>query len=407
MTDPILLTPGPLTTSAETKLAMLSDWGSWDSAFNELTASVCRDLAAFVNAQDDHVCVPLQGSGTFSVEAALGTLVPKGGKVLVPDNGSYCKRIVRILSYLGREAVVLPHAEDEPADPARIDAALTADTSISHVAQVHCETGTGILNPLPEIAAIVANHGRGLIVDAMSSYGAIPIDARTIRFDALIAASGKCLEGVPGMGFVIARRTTLQGSAGNSCSLAMDLLDQWQYMQKTGQWRFTPPTHVVAALRAAIDQYQAQGGPAARLARYTENCAALVSGMRALGFKTFLPDALQAPVIVTFHSPPDSKYDFTDFYRRVRGRGFILYPGKLTAVDTFRVGCIGAIGADTMRQAVSAVAETGSCTAMIGRLIGALAGSYPAARSRTWVPCESRQAAALWSRSRKSMNPAS
>ncbi len=357
MSDPILLTPGPLTTSAETKLAMLSDWGSWDSAFNELTASVCRDLAAFVNAQDDHVCVPLQGSGTFSVEAALGTLVPKGGKVLVPDNGSYCKRIVRILSYLGREAVVLPHAEDEPADPARIDAALTADTSISHVAQVHCETGTGILNPLPEIAAIVANHGRGLIVDAMSSYGAIPIDARTIRFDALIAASGKCLEGVPGMGFVIARRTTLQGSAGNSCSLAMDLLDQWQYMQKTGQWRFTPPTHVVAALRAAIDQYQAQGGPAARLARYTENCAALVSGMRALGFKTFLPDALQAPVIVTFHSPPDSKYDFTDFYRRVRGRGFILYPGKLTAVDTFRIGCIGAIGADTMTQAVSAVAD--------------------------------------------------
>jgi 2-aminoethylphosphonate-pyruvate transaminase len=357
MTDPILLTPGPLTTSTETKSAMLSDWGSWDSAFNELTASVCRDLVAIVNAQDDHVCVPLQGSGTFSVEAALGTLVPKGGKVLVPDNGSYCKRIVRILGYLGREAVVLPHAEDEPADPARIDAALTADPSISHVAQVHCETGTGILNPLPEIAAIVANHGRALIVDAMSSYGAIPIDARTIRFDALIAASGKCLEGVPGIGFVIARRTALERSAGNSGSLAMDLVDQWQYMQKTGQWRFTPPTHVVAALRAAVNQYQAQGGPTARLARYTENCAALVSGMRALGFKTFLPDALQAPVIVTFHSPPDSKYDFTDFYRRVRGRGFILYPGKLTAVDTFRVGCIGAIGADTMRQAVSAVAD--------------------------------------------------
>jgi 2-aminoethylphosphonate-pyruvate transaminase len=159
------------------------------------------------------------------------------------------------------------------------------------------------------------------------------------------------------MGFVIARRTTLQASAGNSGSLAMDLLDQWQYMQKTGQWRFTPPTHVVAALRAAINQYHAQGGPAARLARYTENCAALISGMRALGFKTFLPDALQAPIIVTFHSPPDPRFDFAEFYRRVRDRGFILYPGKLTAVDTFRVGCIGAIGADTMRQAVSAVAD--------------------------------------------------
>ena len=358
MTEPILLTPGPLTTSAATKAAMLADWGSWDGAFNALTASVCRDLVALVDAQSDHVCVPLQGSGTFAVEAALGTLVPKGGKVLVPDNGSYCKRIVRILGYLGREATVLTHGEQAPADPARIDAALAADPAITHVAQVHCETGTGILNPLPQIAAIAAKHGRSLIVDAMSSYGVIPIDARNVRFDALIAASGKCLEGVPGMGFVIARRTVLERSAGNSTSLAMDLLDQWQYMQKTGQWRFTPPTHVVAALRAAIEQYQMQGGLEARLARYTENCAALVSGMRALGFKTFLPDALQAPIIVTFHSPPDPAYEFGEFYRRVRDRGFILYPGKLTAVDTFRIGCIGAIGADTLRRAVAAVADT-------------------------------------------------
>jgi 2-aminoethylphosphonate-pyruvate transaminase len=358
MTEPILLTPGPLTTSAATKAAMLADWGSWDGAFNALTASVCRDLVALVDAQSDHVCVPLQGSGTFAVEAALGTLVPKGGKVLVPDNGSYCKRIVRILGYLGREAIVLTHGEQAPADPARIDAALAADPAITHVAQVHCETGTGILNPLPQIAAIAAKHGRGLIVDAMSSYGAIPIDARNVRFDALIAASGKCLEGVPGMGFVIARRTVLERSAGNSTSLAMDLLDQWQYMQMTGQWRFTPPTHVVAALRAAIEQYQMQGGLEARLARYTENCAALVSGMRALGFKTFLPDTLQAPIIVTFHSPPDPAYEFGEFYRRVRDRGFILYPGKLTAVDTFRIGCIGAISADTLRRAVAAVADT-------------------------------------------------
>jgi 2-aminoethylphosphonate-pyruvate transaminase len=358
MTAPILLTPGPLTTSDETKAAMLSDWGSWDSSFNEMTASVCRDLLAIVNAHSEHVCVPLQGSGTFAVEAALGTLVPRGGKVLVPDNGSYCKRLVRILGCLGREAVVLPHGEQEPAEPGRIDAALEADKSITHVAQVHCETGTGILNPLPQIAAIVADHGRGLIVDAMSSYAAIPIDTAAIPFDALIAASGKCLEGVPGMGFVIARRTALERSAGNSYSLALDLLDQWQYLQKTGQWRFTPPTHVLAALRAAISQYQAQGGLNARRARYAENCAALVSGMRALGFKTFLPDELQAPIIVTFHAPPDPAYQFPEFYRRVRERGFVLYPGKLTAVDTFRVGCIGAIDAGTLRQAVAAIAET-------------------------------------------------
>jgi 2-aminoethylphosphonate-pyruvate transaminase len=356
MKEPILLTPGPLTTSVATKSAMLTDWGSWDSAFNALTASVCRDLVAIVNGQEDHVCVPLQGSGTFAVEAALGTLVPRAGKVLVPENGAYCKRIVRILDYLGRKSVVLPHAEEEPASAARIDAALAADPSITHVAQVHCETGTGILNPLDEIAAVAAKHGRALIVDAMSSYGAIPIDARTLRFDALIAASGKCLEGVPGMGFVIARRSALERSAGNSSSLAMDLLDQWQYLQKTGQWRFTPPTHVLAALRAAIDQYQAEGGLAARLARYSENCRALVLGMRGLGLKTFLPDALQAPIIVTFHAPPDPAYVFAEFYRRVRDRGFILYPGKLTTVETFRVGCIGSIGAQAIKQAVAAVA---------------------------------------------------
>jgi 2-aminoethylphosphonate-pyruvate transaminase len=357
MPDPILLTPGPLTTSAHTKSAMLSDFGSWDGAFNALTASVCRDLLAIVDGQGDHVCVPLQGSGTFSVEAALGTLVPRGGKVLVPDNGAYCKRIVRMLGCLGRAAVVLPHGEQEPADPARIDAALAADAAITHVAQVHCETGTGILNPLAEIAATVARHGRRLIIDAMSSYGAIPIDARSIPFDALVSASGKCLEGVPGMGFVIARRSALEASAGHSASLAMDLLDQWQYLEKTGQWRFTPPTHVVAALRAALDQYQAQGGLLARLARYRENCAALVSGMRELGFETFLPDALQAPIIVTFHAPPDPNYHFKEFYVRVRERGFILYPGKLTALETFRVGCIGAIDADVLRRAVAAIGD--------------------------------------------------
>ncbi len=357
MSEPILLTPGPLTTTRATKEAMLVDWGSWDGAFNALTASVCRDLGDIVNAGESHVCVPLQGSGTFSVEAALGTLVPRTGKVLVPNNGAYCQRIVRILSYLGRATVVLDIAEDRAADPAQIDAALAADSAITHVAQVHCETGTGILNPLPEIATVVAAHGRRLIVDAMSSFGAIPIDVQAMPMDALVAASGKCLEGVPGMGFVIARRSALE-AAGKQChSLAMDLHDQWLYMQKTGQWRFTPPTHVVAALRAAIDQYQAEGGQPARLARYAENCATLVSGMRRLGFATFLDDAVQAPIIITFHAPADPAYDFPEFYRRVREKGFVLYPGKLTAVDTFRVGCIGAIRPDAMRRAVGAIEE--------------------------------------------------
>lgn len=358
MHDPILLTPGPLTTSRATKEAMLRDWGSWDEAFNTLTASVCSDLIDIVHGGDTHVCIPLQGSGTFAVEAALGTLLPKGGKVLVPDNGAYCQRIVRILGYLGREAVVLPFGEDQPVDPAVVGAALASDPAISHVVQVHCETSTGILNPLAEIAYVVARQGRRLIVDAMSAFAAMPIDLRTMPVDALIAASGKCLEGVPGMGFVIARRSVLESAAGQSHSLAMDLHDQWSYLQKTGQWRFTPPTHVVAALRCAIDQYLAEGGQAARLARYSENCATLVSGMRKLGLRTFLDDTVQAPIIITFHSPTHVAYNFTEFYRRVRERGFILYPGKLTTVDTFRVGCIGAIGASEMQRAVEAIALT-------------------------------------------------
>jgi 2-aminoethylphosphonate-pyruvate transaminase len=241
--------------------------------------------------------------------------------------------------------------------PAELEAALKADASISHVGFIHCETGTGVRNPLPAIAEVCARHGKGLIVDAMSSFAALPIDAREVRFDALVAASGKCLEGVPGMGFVFIREALLAGCAGNSHSLAMDLHDQQIYMEKTGQWRFTPPTHVVAALAEAVRQFVEEGGQPARLERYQANCAALVDGMAALGFVPFLEPALQAPIIVTFHAPADPRYEFRAFYEAVKARGFILYPGKLTQVETFRVGCIGAIGSNEMRQAVAAVAE--------------------------------------------------
>ncbi len=355
--DPILLTPGPLTTSLATKQAMLRDWGSWDAAFNDMTASLCKDLVAVVHGADTHVCVPLQGSGTFSVEAAIGTVVPRGGKVLVPQNGAYCQRILKICKYLGRAAVELPLPEDVQATGKMVAEALDRDPAITHVAQVHCETGTGILNPLNDIAAECAARGKGLIVDAMSSFGALDIDVRTTPIDALVAASGKCLEGVPGMGFVILNKRTLEKCAGNSHSLAMDLHDQWAYMQKTTQWRYTPPTHVVAALRCAVDQFIAEGGRPARQRRYQANCDTLIAGMEALGFKTFLPRAIQAPTIITFHAPADPAYRFADFYQRVRERGYILYPGKLTKVETFRVGCIGAIDSNEMRNVVSAVAE--------------------------------------------------
>jgi 2-aminoethylphosphonate-pyruvate transaminase len=355
--DHILLTPGPLTTTLRTRLAMLKDWGSWDADFNAVTASVRTRLLDIVHGHGTHVVVPLQGSGTFSVEAAVATLVPRDGHVLVLDNGAYCKRAAKLTQMMGRRASITTFDEDQAVSADALDEALRGDSGITHVILIHCETGTGVLNPLEAIAAICERHGKGLIVDAMSSFGAIGIDARKTRFDALVAASGKCLEGVPGMGFVFMRQAVLEQCAGNSQSLAMDLHDQHVYMERTGQWRFTPPTHVLAALSESIAQFVEEGGQAARLARYRDNCKVLVEGLSALGLKPFLRPELQAPIIVTFHAPTHPAYDFKRLYAAAKARGFLIYPGKLTQVETFRVGCIGAIGPVEMRQAVNAIAE--------------------------------------------------
>lgn len=354
--DKILLTPGPLTTTLRTKLAMLKDWGSWDVDFNAVTASVRKSLLDIIEGHDSHVVVPLQGSGTFSVEAAVATVVPRDGHILVLDNGAYCKRAARLSSLMGRQCTLMPFDEAAPVSPAALAEKLAEDSSITHVVLIHCETGAGVLNPLQEVADICAAQGKGLIVDAMSSFGALEIKAGKVQFDALVAASGKCLEGVPGMGFVFIRKAILEGCAGRSQSLAMDLYDQYAYMEKTTQWRFTPPTHVVVALAEAIAQFEEEGGQPARLARYSSNCQTLVSGMAKLGFKPFLEPSAQAPIIVTFHAPADSRYDFRTFYAAAKDRGFVLYPGKLTQVETFRVGCIGAIGPREMEQAVQAIA---------------------------------------------------
>ena len=356
--EAVLLTPGPLTTSLRTKLAMLKDWGSWDSDFIAITARVRQSLLDIVHGHDSHVVVPLQGSGTFSVEAAVATVVPRDGHVLVLDNGAYCKRAAKLTHLMGRRTTVVPFAEDAAISPEVLQTHLLADKSITHVVMIHCETGAGVLNPLQAVADVCQAHGKGLIVDAMSSFAALEIDARKVHFDALVAASGKCLEGVPGMGFVFIRKAILPQCEGNNCSLAMDLYDQYIYMEKTGQWRFTPPTHVLVALNEAIAQFEEEGGQIARLKRYQSNCRTLVEGMATLGFKPFLDPAIQAPIIVTFHAPADPRYQFKTFYDIAKKNGFILYPGKLTQVETFRVGCIGAIGPAEMAQAVHAVALT-------------------------------------------------
>jgi len=358
MRDPILLTPGPLTTSATVKQAMLRDWGSRDSAFIAMNAAIRARLPELAGASESHVCVPVQGSGTFAVEATIGTLLPRGAKLLVLVNGAYGRRMKKIAEVMGRPVEALEWAEDKPVDPAALDRRLAEDFDITHVAVVHCETTSGILNPVEAVAEVVARHGRRLLIDAMSAFGALPLDASAVPFTALMASSNKCLEGAPGMGFALIRRDVLLGSEGNAHSLSLDLYDQWRGFEQNAQWRFTPPTHVVAAFAQALDEHAAEGGVAGRGARYASNHRTLVDGMEAMGFRCLLPRALQAPIIVTFHMPADPAFVFAEFYDRLRERGFAIYPGKLTVADSFRIGCIGRIGAAEIGAALEAIRLT-------------------------------------------------
>lgn len=353
--DKILLTPGPLTTTLRTKLAMLNDWGSWDNDFKAVTAKLRAALLDIIKNNGEYVVIPMQGSGTFSVEAAIGTVLPRDGHILVLDNGAYCKRMAAISEKMDRQTTLLSFPESEKVNVETVRQALEADKSITHIGLIHCETGTGIINPLKEISDLCREKNVGLIIDAMSSFGAYPIEATELQFDALIAASGKCLEGVPGMGFVFLREAILESCAHNSPSIALDLYDQYHYMEKTGQWRFTPPTHVMVALYEAILQFFEEGGQPARLARYQNNSQALLEGMRKLGIQPFLKEEDLSAIIITFLAPDSTKYDFKVLYDVAKSEGFMLYPGKLTEVETFRVGSIGAITDVEMRQAVNAV----------------------------------------------------
>jgi 2-aminoethylphosphonate-pyruvate transaminase len=353
--DPLLLTPGPLTTSKSVKEAMLHDWGSRDAAFIDINRSVLSRLAALINGGDDFVTVPMQGSGTFAVEAMLTSLVPRDGKVLILINGAYGHRAKKICDIAGRSTAVYETPEDTPPDPAAMDAVLRNDPAITHIFAVHCETTSGILNPIAKISELAQRHGKSLLIDAMSAFGAIPLDVAQTPFDAVAASSNKCIEGVPGLGFVICRKPVLENAKGNATTLVLDLHDQWSAFVKTGQYRFTPPIHVIVAFHQALAEFDAEGGVSGRGRRYAENCKVLIDGMRTLGFETLLPDNLQAPIIVTFHMPADKKFVFQDFYDRLKDRGYVIYPGKLTVADSFRIGCIGRLYPDQMRGALDAI----------------------------------------------------
>jgi 2-aminoethylphosphonate-pyruvate transaminase len=355
--DPLLLTPGPLTTSKAVKAVMVHDWGSRDAAFLRINAEVLERLPEVVHGAGTHVTVPMQGSGTFAVEAMLTTFVPPSGKVLVLINGAYGQRAKKILEIARRAVVVLETPEDTAPDLAKVEALLRADPGITHVFTIHCETTSGILNPIRELGALAAKYNRRYLIDSMSAFGALPLDVSAMQVDAVAASSNKCIEGIPGLGFVIARKDALAETKGNATTLVLDLHDQWQNFAKTGQYRFTPPIHVIVSFHQALMEFFAEGGQPGRGKRYAENGRVLVDGMTALGFKPLLSHNLQAPIIYTFHMPKDPKFVFQTFYDRLKDRGYVIYPGKLTVADSFRIGCIGRLNAGHMRDTIANVAE--------------------------------------------------
>jgi len=358
--DKLLFTPGPLTTSLSVKKAMLHDAGSWHSEFNSLVADMRERLLklAGVSRENGWETVLLQGSGTFGVEAVFQTCVPPEGKVAVLANGAYGERIVQMLAHARIAHTVLRAREDQPVDPMALDQLLAQDRAVTHVAAVHCETTTGILNPIEAIGQVAGKHRKIFVVDAMSSFGAVPIDFEGCSIDFLISSANKCVEGVPGFCFVLCRSEKLLACEGYARSLSLDLLAQFKGFQKNGQFRYTPPTHALLAFSQALDELDQEGGVPARGDRYRLNHETLVTGMRELGFRVFLPASVQSYIITAFHTPADPKFAFDVFYRKLSDRGFIIYPGKLTQVDTFRVGNIGRLFPPDLEQLVGAIRRT-------------------------------------------------
>jgi 2-aminoethylphosphonate-pyruvate transaminase len=358
----LLLTPGPLSTAKTVKSVMFRDWCTWDDDYNTIVERIRRRLVRLGSDTDEYTTVLMQGSGTFSVEATAITAVPRNGKLLVLANGAYGRRIAEIARRCGIAHEIRDSGELAPPDPERLEAALKADGAITHVAVVHCETTTGMLNPVTTIGNIVKDHGRFFIVDAMSSFGGISMDLKTMGVDYLVSSANKCIQGVPGFGFVIAKKDVLAKTQGRARSLSLDLYDQWQTMEDHhGKWRFTSPTHVVRAFFQALCELEEEGGIAARYSRYRTNQRVLVEGMQRLSFQPLLATELRSPIITAFLSPTNPAWSFSRFYADLKARGFVIYPGKVTDSDTFRIGTIGDVHAEDMVRLIDAVADAMAC----------------------------------------------
>lgn len=355
--DKLLFTPGPLTTSLSVKQAMLHDAGSWHFEFNAKVNWIRDQLLtlAGLSRESGWECVPLQGSATYGVEAVFSTGVPPDGKVVVVANGAYGERAAQMLAQARIAHVVLRTPEDTPSDPPALEAALRRDPAITHVFAVHCETTSGILNPIAELGRITRAHDRVFVVDAISSFGGLPIDCERWGVDYLVSSANKCLEGVPGFSFVLCRRERLLGCGGWARSLSLDLLGQFKGFEKNGQFRFTPPTHSLLAFEQALVELAHEGGVPARAKRYQANHDVLMAGLTRLGFQGYLRPEVQSPLITSFHYPAQPGFTFDAFYRALSDRGFIIYPGKISQADLFRIGTIGRIFPNDLEQLISAI----------------------------------------------------
>ena len=355
--DKKLLTPGPLTTSLSTKEAMLHDWGSRDQKFIDLNQSIRDSLIKLIDGEGNYQCVPMQGSGTFAVESMISSLTPKDANILILINGAYGQRMKKMCAYLNRNMIDYEVAEHEPHNMTKLEEIIDANKQLTHVFAVYCETTSGILNPINDIADLVKKKNLSLFIDAMSAFGALPLSSKTIAFDAVAASSNKCLEGVPGVGFILVKNNIIEKAKGNAHSLSLDLYDRWQAMEKNKQWRFTPPTHVLAAFQQAINEHSKEGGVEGRYKRYSNNCKIICDGMKEIGFKQLLSNELQAPIIITFMQPQNSNFNFEEFYDALSNKDFLIYPGKLTVADTFRIGCIGNLDENDMHDTIKAIKE--------------------------------------------------